>query len=94
VNASRLVIKNCAVATVAGEEHESGHVAVEDGRISAVGAAGPAPRVELLLVGGEPVVRDAELRTADVETIARELNMVSKRLVEKRGIRFQVSGFC
>ena len=38
----KLVIENCAIATVAGPEHASGHVAVEGHRISAVGD-GPAP---------------------------------------------------
>ena len=38
----KLVIENCAVATVAGPEHAEGHVVVEGNRISAVGD-GPAP---------------------------------------------------
>ena len=42
MNASRLVIEGCAVATVAGEEYESGYVAIEGTMISAVGD-GPAP---------------------------------------------------
>jgi cytosine/adenosine deaminase-related metal-dependent hydrolase len=46
-------------------------------------AFGPAPRVELLLVGGVPVVRDAELMTADEGTIAREIAGASRRLAEK-----------
>jgi cytosine/adenosine deaminase-related metal-dependent hydrolase len=44
---------------------------------------GPAPRVELLLVGGQPVVRGAELRTADEGEIAREIAGASRRLAEK-----------
>jgi cytosine/adenosine deaminase-related metal-dependent hydrolase len=44
---------------------------------------GPAPRVELLLVGGEPVVRSAELVTADEGGIAREIAGASRRLAEK-----------
>jgi cytosine/adenosine deaminase-related metal-dependent hydrolase len=44
---------------------------------------GPAPRVELLLVGGRPVVQDAELRTADEGEIAREIAVASRRLAEK-----------
>ena len=44
---------------------------------------GPAPRVELLLVGGEPVVRGAELRTADEGEISREIADASRRLAEK-----------
>jgi cytosine/adenosine deaminase-related metal-dependent hydrolase len=42
MNASRLVIEGCAVATVAGDEHESGYVAIEGNRISSVGS-GSAP---------------------------------------------------
>jgi 8-oxoguanine deaminase len=44
---------------------------------------GPAPRVELLLVGGEPVVREAELETADEGAIAREIAGASRRLAER-----------
>jgi cytosine/adenosine deaminase-related metal-dependent hydrolase len=35
----RLVIDNCAIATVdaAGSEHADGHLVIEDGRIAAVG---------------------------------------------------------
>jgi cytosine/adenosine deaminase-related metal-dependent hydrolase len=44
---------------------------------------GPAPRVELLLVGGRPVVQDAELRTADEGEIAREIAVASRRLAQK-----------
>ncbi len=44
---------------------------------------GPAPRVELLLVGGEPLVRGAELVTADTGEIAREIAGASRRLAEK-----------
>jgi cytosine/adenosine deaminase-related metal-dependent hydrolase len=42
MNASRVVIENCAVVTVAGDEHADGHVVVEGDRIVAVGG-GPAP---------------------------------------------------
>src|SRR5829696_1950171 len=54
VGVSRLVIENCAVATVdpGRGEHASGHLAVESGRIVAVGA-GPAPEEYL----GEGVMR-------------------------------------
>lgn len=41
---------------------------------------GARPLVELLLVGGEPVVEDGELRTGDTEEIARELASASARL--------------
>jgi cytosine/adenosine deaminase-related metal-dependent hydrolase len=44
---------------------------------------GPAPRVELLLVGGRAVVRGAELRTADEVEISREIAGASRRLAEK-----------
>ncbi|MDQ3589922.1 MAG: 8-oxoguanine deaminase [Actinomycetota bacterium] len=40
MSTSRLLIEDCAIATVAGEEYESGYVAIEDGRISAVGSGG------------------------------------------------------
>jgi cytosine/adenosine deaminase-related metal-dependent hydrolase len=41
---------------------------------------GPRPLVELLLVGGRPVVDGGELRTGDEAEIARELEAASKRL--------------
>ncbi len=44
---------------------------------------GPAPRVELLLVGGRPIVRGAELETADKGEISRELAGASRRLAER-----------
>jgi cytosine/adenosine deaminase-related metal-dependent hydrolase len=44
---------------------------------------GPAPRVELLLVGGQRVVQGAELRTADEAEIAREIAVASRRLAER-----------
>jgi cytosine/adenosine deaminase-related metal-dependent hydrolase len=44
---------------------------------------GPAPRVEQLLVGGRPVVENAELRTADEGEIAREIAVASRRLTER-----------
>jgi cytosine/adenosine deaminase-related metal-dependent hydrolase len=44
---------------------------------------GPAPRVELLLVGGRPVVESAELRTADEDEIAKEISVASRRLAER-----------
>jgi cytosine/adenosine deaminase-related metal-dependent hydrolase len=45
----------------------------------------PAPRVELLLVNGQAVVEDGELRTVDVVMVAEELGAASKRLMEKAG---------
>ncbi len=44
---------------------------------------GPAPRVELLLVGGQAVVQGGELRTADEREVAREIANVSRRLAER-----------
>ena len=41
---------------------------------------GPRPLVELLLVGGRPVVDGGELRTADVTVVARELAAASRRM--------------
>ena len=74
MNASRLVVEGCAVATVGpdGGEYPSGHLLL-----------GPAPSVELLLVEGRPVVEGAELRTADEDEIAREIAGASRRLAEK-----------
>jgi cytosine/adenosine deaminase-related metal-dependent hydrolase len=43
---------------------------------------GPRPLVELLLVGGRPVVDGGELRTGDEAEIARELAVASARLQE------------
>jgi cytosine/adenosine deaminase-related metal-dependent hydrolase len=44
---------------------------------------GPASGVELLLVGGVPVVRGTELKTAEEGEIAREIAGASRRLAEK-----------
>ena len=44
---------------------------------------GPAPRVELSLVGGEQVVRGAELETADEGSIARDIARASRRLAQR-----------
>jgi cytosine/adenosine deaminase-related metal-dependent hydrolase len=41
---------------------------------------GPRPLVELLLVGGRPVVAGGELRTADEASVASELARVARRL--------------
>ena len=127
MNASRLVIEGSAVATIAGDEYESGYVAIGGSRISVVGkcsapeeyrdalrvegrgveigslepgklanivhagiedpaaalAFGPAPRVALLLVGGQPVVQCGEVRTADEREIASEIAVASRRLAER-----------
>jgi cytosine/adenosine deaminase-related metal-dependent hydrolase len=55
-----------------------GHVGVDD----LVGALvlGPPRSVELLLVGGEPVVENGELRTADEQEITSELANATKAL--------------
>jgi 8-oxoguanine deaminase len=44
---------------------------------------GASPRVEMLLVGGEPVVRERELRTADEAGISGEIAVASRRLAER-----------
>lgn len=54
-----------------------GHVGIED-PVAALVFGPPAP-VELLLVGGRPVVERDELRTADEAELARELRKVSRR---------------
>ncbi|WNV88846.1 8-oxoguanine deaminase [Umezawaea sp. Da 62-37] len=43
---------------------------------------GPQPPLKLLLVGGEAVVVDGELRTTSQEDLARELNAASRKLIE------------
>jgi cytosine/adenosine deaminase-related metal-dependent hydrolase len=55
-----------------------GHAGIDD-RVAALVFGPPAP-VELLLVGGEPVVERRELRTADVEQLARGLRRAHRRL--------------
>ena len=54
-----------------------GHVGIED-PVTALVFGPPAP-VELLLVGGRPIVERAELRTADEAELARELRKVIGR---------------
>ena len=58
-----------------------GHAGIADPVAALV--LGPAPRVELLLVDGEPVVEGGELRTADEREIAKQLAGASRRLAEK-----------
>jgi 8-oxoguanine deaminase len=58
-----------------------GHAGIADPVAALV--LGPAPRVELLLVNGEPVVEDAELRTEDEGEIAREIAAASRQLAER-----------
>jgi 8-oxoguanine deaminase len=61
--------------------NEVGHAGISDPVAALV--FGPAPRVELLLVGGREVVRGAELRTADEHEIASEIAGASRRLAER-----------
>jgi cytosine/adenosine deaminase-related metal-dependent hydrolase len=61
--------------------NEVGHAGISDPVAALV--FGPAPRVELLLVGGREVVRGAELRTADEREIASEIAGASRRLAER-----------
>ena len=43
-----------------------------------------APRpVDLLLVGGRAIVERAELRTADVDEVARDIARQSRRLLQR-----------
>jgi cytosine/adenosine deaminase-related metal-dependent hydrolase len=55
-----------------------GHAGIEDPVAALV--LGPARPVELLLVGGRPVVEDAELRTAGEQEIAGDIARASRRL--------------
>jgi cytosine/adenosine deaminase-related metal-dependent hydrolase len=47
---------------------------------------GALPPLKLLLVGGQTVVSDGELRTADRAGIAAALRVGSRRLVERAGV--------
>jgi cytosine/adenosine deaminase-related metal-dependent hydrolase len=58
-----------------------GHAGIDD--LVAALVLGPPRPVELLLVGGEPVVENGELKTADESEIARELAWASKKLAGK-----------
>ncbi|HEX8627481.1 MAG TPA: 8-oxoguanine deaminase [Catenuloplanes sp.] len=60
-----------------------GHEGIDD-RVAALVFGPPAP-LELLLVGGRPVVEDGELRTADTEALARRARRAHRRLI--RGTR-------
>ncbi|BBL80129.1 8-oxoguanine deaminase [Rubrobacter xylanophilus] len=59
------------------------HAGMEDPVAALV--LGPAPRVELLLVGGEPVVEEGGLRTVDEEEMARDIAEASRRLARRSG---------
>ena len=58
-----------------------GHAGVED-LVAALVLCPPRP-VELLLVGGEPVVENGELQTADEQEITRELANATKALASE-----------
>ncbi len=58
-----------------------GHAGIADPVAALV--LGPAPRVELLLVNGEPVVENGELKTADEGEISRERATTSRRLARR-----------
>jgi cytosine/adenosine deaminase-related metal-dependent hydrolase len=55
-----------------------GHVDIADPVAALV--LGPRPPLSLLLVGGRTVVEDTELRTADVNTVARSARAAAHRL--------------
>src|SRR3954465_1413429 len=57
------------------------HAGIEDPVAALV--LGPPRPVDLLLVGGRPVVESAELRTADVDELARDIARQSRRLLDR-----------
>ena len=57
------------------------HAGIED-PVAALVLGAPRP-VDLLLVGGRPVVESAELRTGDVDEVARDIARQSRRLLER-----------
>jgi imidazolonepropionase-like amidohydrolase len=57
------------------------HAGIEDPVAALV--LGPPRPVDLLLVGGRPVVESAELRTADVDEVARDIARQSRRLLQR-----------
>src|SRR5204863_8519941 len=58
----------------------AGHAGIADPVAALV--LGPTRPVDALLVGGEVVVEDGELRTADADTLATELERASARLAK------------
>ena len=58
-----------------------GHAGIPDPVAALV--LGPTPRVELLLVNGQPIVKGGELESADEVEIAKEIAGASRRLLEK-----------
>ena len=57
------------------------HAGIED-PVAALVLGAPRP-VDLLLVGGRPIVESAELRTGEVDEIARDIARQSRRLLER-----------
>jgi 8-oxoguanine deaminase len=57
------------------------HAGIED-HVAGFVLGGPRP-VELLLVGGRPVVESGELRTADEQEITRGLAIASRKIAER-----------
>ena len=66
------MIENCAIATMDGPGYDHS------------GAEYRTP-LELLLVGGTPVVEDGELRTTDAAAAAHEARAAARRLAESAG---------
>jgi hypothetical protein len=76
------LIENCAIATMDGRQHDDAiaHRVLADwsdgppdGDPVAALVFGPPAPLELLLVGGIPVVERGELRTADVTAATRDV---------------------
>ena len=57
------------------------HAGIED-PVAALVLGAPQP-VDLLLVGGRAIVEGAELRTADVDEVARDIARQSRRLLDR-----------
>ncbi len=57
------------------------HAGIDD-PVAALVLGAPAP-LELLLVGGEPVVRANQLTTVDDRVLARELAAAHRKLVDR-----------
>ena len=61
-----------------------GHAGIDDPVAALV--LGPRAELALLTVGGRVVVEDGELRTADVEMVAREAATATQRLHDRAGV--------
>jgi cytosine/adenosine deaminase-related metal-dependent hydrolase len=57
------------------------HAGIDD-PVAALVLGAPQP-VDTLLVGGRPIVESAELRTADVDAVARDIARQSRRLLDR-----------